>query len=235
MRVVTTTYREGLEVYGHRWLDSMKHWPAGTEFHFYTEGFPQPAGTVGKDFEQMREFAEWKAKHAFYRPPDWRFDVVKFAHKVFAACDALYDYTGIGVWCDADVVTYKDVPDGLLEKQVEGAYIAAYQRTGMYTETGFWIMDCSHPEHKAFLDAWRGIYLSGRFRNLAQWHDCMAFDATVREFTKDKRISVRSLSGEHAKDMHPQAKSELGAYFDHCKGSRKEVGSSPENKHRVAA
>lgn len=223
-RVVTTCHKQGLEDYGQRWLDSRKNWPKKTEFVFYREGFE--VDCPGKDFRELEQFSEWKLKHGFYRVPDWRFDVVRYAHKVFAACDALYDHKGIGVWLDADCVTYKKLPKGLIEKQVEGVYLAHYGRTGLYTETGLWVMDCSHPKHQEFLDAWRDWYLSGNFRRLPHWHDCTALDATI------KRLGVPTfnLSGEHAKAMHPMAVTELGRYIDHKKGARKAMKFSPENK-----
>src|SRR5438132_7354722 len=161
MRIVTTASKLGLEQYGHRWLDSRKHWPAGTEFYWYTEGYdlPEPhLGIIARDFSRLSAFTDWKLRHAFYLPPAWRWDVVRYAHKVFAACDALEKYKGIGVWLDADCVTFKDIPEGLIESQVDGDfYIASYGRTGHYTETGFWIMNCAHPEHAKFLTSWRNI------------------------------------------------------------------------------
>jgi hypothetical protein len=233
MRVVTTCHAAGLAEYGHRWLDSRKNWPDGTEFLFYTEGYTLPAdGMTVRDFAELEAFVAWKRRYRHYLPPDWQWDVVKYAHKVFAACDALYDYDGIGVWLDADCVTHQPLPSGLVEAQVKDAYLACYQRTGMYTETGMWVMDCSHPEHKAFLDEWREFYTSGQFMALPQWHDCMTLDATMRRFLKGGRIKVHNLSGEHHKSMHPQARTEFGKYIDHCKGPRKAEGVSPENPHR---
>lgn len=229
MRVVTTCHKAGLEQYGHRWLESRKNWPRGTEFKFYTEGFE--VDCPGRDFSELPDFSSWKARHLFYRPPDWRFDVVRFAHKVFAIHDALYDHKGVGVWLDADVVTHKKIPKGLIEKQVEGVYVAHYGRTGLYTETGLIVFNCDHPQHKQFLNAWKEWYLSGRFRKLPQWHDCTAFDAAM----KQTGVPAFNLSGEHHKSMHPMAVTELGRYVDHTKGPRKELGYSPENKFRKAA
>jgi hypothetical protein len=227
---VTTCNKAGLERYAHRWLDGRSYWPAGTEFKFYTEGFK--VDCPGKDFTELAEFSEWKAKHANYAPPGWQWNVVGYAHKVFAAADALYDHDGVGVWLDADCVTFRKVPDDLIEQQLSGAYLACYQRTGLYTETGMWIMDCRHPEHRAFLDEWRNWYFSERYKKLGQWHDCMTLDETIRAFVKAGKIKVHNLSGEHHKTMHPQAKTELGKYIDHCKGDRKTAGISPENKSR---
>src|SRR5688500_9505816 len=106
MRVVTTCHKQGLEDYGFRWLESRKHWPADTDFQFYTEGFE--VDCPGKDFRDLPEFSQWKLSRVRYCPPSWKYDVMAYSHKVFAACDALYDYDGIGVWLDADCVTFKD-------------------------------------------------------------------------------------------------------------------------------
>jgi hypothetical protein len=229
IRVVTTCNKQGLEDYGHRWLEGRKHWPKGTDFQFYTEDFS--VDCPGKDFSELAEFSQWKRRHSRYRAPSWKWNVVAYAHKVFAACDALYDHDGIGVWLDADCVTYAEIPQGLIEKQVEGVYLAHYARTGLYTETGMWIMDCSYSGHKAFLDRWREWYLKDKFKTLPQWHDCFTLDATIRQL----QVPTFNLSGEHAKAMHPMALTEFGKYIDHCKGPRKALGRSPENKFREAA
>lgn len=229
IRVVTTCNKQGLEDYGHRWLEGRKFWPKGTDFSFYTEGFT--VDCPGKDFAGLPEFSAWKRRHSRYRPPSWKWNVTGYAHKAFAACDALYDYDGIGVWLDADCVTYAKIPVGLLESQVKDVYLAHYARPGMYTETGMWIMNCAYPGHKEFLDKWRDWYLSDKFKNLPQWHDCFTLDATIRQ----TKVPTFNLSGEHSKAMHPMALTEFGKYIDHCKGPRKVLGRSPENKFRGSA
>jgi len=241
MRVVTTANKDGLEAYGQRWLDSRKHWPASAEFWWYTEGYELPLqkdekskpSIVRKDFAELPEFVQWKERHKDYKPPNWEFNVVGYAHKVFAAIDALYDYDGIGVWCDADCETFRKIMPGVLEQELGDAYLACYQRNGYHTETGFWLMDCSKPGHQAFLDAWQAWYLTDSFKQLSVWHDCQTLDATIRHFKG--QMEVKNLSGEFANDMHPMALTELGKYIDHCKGQRKIKGRSPENKHRTAA
>ena len=226
MRVVTTCSREGFEQYGHRWLEGRKFWPSA-EFVFYPDGFE--VDCASREFPA--DFMEWRERHKDYQPPDWQWNVVKYAHKVFAACDALKDYDGIGVWLDADCVTYKKIPQGLIEKQVKDVYLAHYGRTGMYTETGMWIMDCRRPEHRSFLETWRDWYLQDKFVRLSQWHDCMTLDATI----KSTGVKTKNLSGEHHLEIHPQAMTELGKYIDHCKGKRKVKGLSQENKWHAKA
>jgi hypothetical protein len=226
MRVVTTSHKAGLDDYGHRWLDSRKNWPKGTEFRYYTEGFDVDCD--GKDFADLPEFMEWKIRHARYRSPDWRFDVVAFAHKVFAIRDALYDYDGVGVWLDADAVTYAEIPRGLIQSYVARHYVAGFQRVGMHTETGMIVFDCAHPLHKPFLDKWASWYLTDAFKQLHMWTDCHTFDATCRQL----HAPVNNLSREHSKEMHPMALAEIGKYCDHQKGLRKDLDKSPENAFR---
>jgi hypothetical protein len=240
MRVVTTAHKAGLEQYGQRWLDSRKNWPKGTEFHWYTEGYELPLQAdederpiVRKDFAALPHFVEWKGRHRKYKPPNWEFNVVGYAHKVFAAADALYDYDGIGVWLDADCETYRKLPAALIERQIGDADLACYQRTGYHTETGLWLMDCGSGAHREVFDLWTQIYLQDAFKDLPGWTDCHTFDATIRRM-KDS-VRVTNLSGKFASDMHPQARTEFGKYIDHAKGQRKTTGVSPENKHRMAA
>lgn len=234
MRVVTTCHHAGFKQYGHRWLESRKNWPEGTEFLFYPEGFK--ADCPGKDMLSMRDFIEWKSSYAHYKPPNWRWDIVRFAHKVFALNDALRDYDGIGVWLDADCVTFDKIPEGLVEEQVKDDYIALYERTGHYPETGFWVVNCGHPQHKDFLTWWMRLYWSGNFTRLPEWHDCTTLQAAIKRFTAKGLITVKNLSGDFHLDMHPQAHAEpFCRYIDHCKGTRKDKGVSAENAHRKAA
>lgn len=232
MRLVTTCNKDGFERYAHRVLDGWKHWPVGTELWWYTEGFSlpkdKPDGIVEVDIASLWGLEAFKARHANYRAPNYLFDVVRFANKVYAADAALADYDGVGVWFDADCVTRKDIPPGYIEGTLNGSYMALLKRKGMYTETGFWVMDCANPVHADFLDMWLAWYETGAFKSLSNWTDCETLDATVRRYEKDGRITTASLSGGHENSMHPLAKSELGKYIDHCKGPRKALGYSPE-------
>lgn len=237
-------------MYGQRWLDGRKHWPAGTEFYWYTEGYDLPfqadelqmieqAGTgntdgwvTRKDCNAITDFANWKLRHAGYVAPSWKFEVVKFAHKMFAFMDATANFDGVGVWCDADCEAYRKIPDGLLESKVVTDYIAIYDRPGRWTETGFFIVNCAHPAHEEFWAFVRDVYLNDRYRPLHHWTDCFILDAAIKKFTEAGRITVCSLSGDKHKQGHPMAHTELGKYLDHAKGERKEEGKSPENKFR---
>lgn len=223
MRIVTTVHKAGFEQYGHRWIESMPNWP-DAEFVMYAEGFTTDAVPCVRT-EDVCRLASFKAKYANYRPPSWRFDSVRFSNKVFAAYDALYDYRGIGVWLDADCVTYKPIPPGYIEEQLGDAYLAHFRRTGHYTETGMWIMNCAHPMHRDFMDRWLAWFESGTFRKLQEWHDCTTLDATI----KIMGVPTKSLSGAYENDMNPMAKADMSRFVMHMKGPRKTMEVDPDN------
>ena len=231
MRFVTSCTGQHFEDYAYRLFESFKHFPKGTELWWYTEGFtlPKQDGIVAIDIASIGELSDFKKKYAHHRPPNYLFDVVRFSNKVYAAVDALRDYKGIGGWIDADCVVLKDIPDGYIEGHLQNAYIALLQRKGMYSETGFWIMDCQNEAHQDFLKMWTEWYRSDAFKGLPNWTDCETLDATIRRFQKDG-LKVTNLSGDHSKDMHPLTKIPLGKYFDHLKGPRKALGKSPERQ-----
>lgn len=238
MRFVTTCSKNGFEEYGHRLWESWGNAPANAELVWYAEGFNpgEKHGITVVPADKLHDLQAFKLRYSEYRPPSWRMDVSKFAHKVFAAIDGLREYKGIGAWLDADCVIHKPMQDGWLEQFLpEGFYLSLFKRRGMYTETGFWMMDCSHRHHLSFLHDWQSWYDSGEFRNLAEWHDCMTLDATIRTYEKEGLIDVFSLSGKHETEMHPMSFSPLGEYIDHCKGNRKKDGVSPENAFREVA
>lgn len=233
MRLVTTCHEAGFERYGHRLIKTWQLFPKA-ELWWYTEGFQLPEDRAESikelRLESLLELDEFKARHGHYVAPNYLFDVVRFSNKVFAACDALKDYQGIGVWLDADCVARKEIPEGLIESLLEGKFMALLKRKGMYTETGFWVMDCSHPAKDDFLAMWKAWYTTDAFKSLANWTDCETLDATIRRFEKDKRIDTASISGPAEVEMHPLPFTPLGQFIDHLKGARKDLGFSPEGR-----
>jgi hypothetical protein len=224
VKAVTTSHRAGFDQYGFRLIETRHNLPA--PLTWYTEGFDVPCETV--DLSDIPELQAFKARHAKFKPPNYLFDVVRFSNKVFAAYHALREHNGLGIWIDADCTVYRKMPDGYLQDAIGDAYMALFQRRGMYSETGFWIVNCDHPAHGEVFDTWRRWYTEDAFKTLGGWTDCHTLDATLRKI----KPPLVNLSGEFDTDMHPMAKADLGKYIDHAKGARKDTGVSPENAHR---
>ncbi len=241
---VTTFNHRGFEEYGHRCIETFKNWPKGSRLLVYADGVkvdPSERIEVRDLATSCPSLRSFKNRFKEYRPKSWEFDVVKFSHKVFAAVHGLTDWTGLGVWLDADCVTYNEIPDGYLQSLIpDNRYMAFFGRQRMYTETGFWMVDCAHSRHKDFMTEFVKFYTSGEIVKMPQWHDCVAIDHVRRNFESEglrnqnltKSLEI-GIEGGSEKEMHPMAFSELGKYIDHCKGNRKKNGFSPENRIRA--
>lgn len=223
-------------MYGHKCLDGWKFMPENAELYWYTEGYriPDTVRVRQIDNSSLPALQEFKARYANYVAPYYTMDVVRFANKVFAVHDALYDHDGLGVWMDADIVPFAKMPDGYVEDQLpDGKYIAMYKRAGMYSECGWWVVDCRHPGHKTFMDAFLAMYTTDEFRNASEWHDSFLMDIVVRNLERNGVISSHDLSGPAGKTEHPMSVADIRKYVDHLKGPhRKEIGWSPENAYR---
>lgn len=239
IRVVTTCHKAGWEQYGQKCLAGWKHFPDNCELHWYTEGYtiPETDRVKAVDNESLTELQAFKSKYSYFKAPWYTFDVVRFSHKVFAVADALKDHDGLGVWMDADIVPFADIPEGYIESLLpRDTYIALFKRTGMHSECGFWVVDCTHRHHKLFLNTLLDMYRKDAFKEAQEWHDSYLMDIVLRNLEKQGVIRSFDLSGEHAKEEHPMAKADIARFVDHLKGlDRKKAGFSAENEHRAQA
>jgi len=240
--VVTTMNREGWEETGRRMAASFnQRWPAKAK----------PLTVYAEDFEpdvpvEVRRLPDWLAefnqKHK-HVPEfngmrngayDYRWDAVKFAHKVAAVCDfGLGLSDGIMIWLDADTYTHADVTGDWLERLFpEPAYLAWLDRYNSHPECGFVMYRASHPYHRHFMESYRALYLSGDLFRLEQTNDCAALQHVVLAKVLRCKIPVPvSLSGDKGWH-HPFVNGPLGERLDHLKGPRKQEGRSRRRDSR---
>lgn len=159
---------------------------------------------------------------------DYRFDAVKFAHKVAAVTDfGLSLDDGVMIWLDADVYTHADVTVDWLEGLFpEPAYLAWLDRYNSHPECGLVMYRASHPYHHLFMESYRNLYTSGDLFRLEETNDCTALRHVVlAKMLKGKIAAPVSLSGDKGWH-HPFVSGPLGAKMDHLKGPRKQEGRS---------
>lgn len=238
-RVVTTMNERGWNETGRRMVESfIRRWPAEClPIVIYAEGFtpPEMAGI------EIRRLPAWlddfKAKwgtvpaHIGQRNGqyDYRFDAVKFAHKVAALTDFGLSLSpdDIMAWLDADTFTHDDVTmDWLASLFPEPAYVAWLDRLNSHPECGFVMFRCSHEYHRNFMESFRNLYTTGDLFKLRETHDSFALQHMVNAKVINRKIPApASLSGDN-RWHHPFVNGPLGARLDHLKGSRKAEGRS---------
>lgn len=223
MKFITSFNRRLHAEYAHRLMATAHMLPG--ELVVYAED--KIDGVKAKDLHMLcPKLVTFKERLKEFRPPDWSHDVVRFANKAFAMAHGLFNETGLVAWIDADCVPLKPLPEKFLRRMLDNAYCAYFGRVNPpYTETGFILFDCSHPQHKKFVNAFRDVYVSGTIFKLPGWHDCYAFDHARQAFE-----GFRCVGDGMTGSTHPIVTSPLGEYIDHLKGpKRKRAGYSPES------
>lgn len=210
---VVTTYAE-------------KHWD--THARRCVETFREFWGEItlrqfqDRDLEMWSEWLpEFKQRHRHRSTENYRFDAVRFAHKV-AALELAFRIgnSDVLVWMDADCVTHAPVDAEWLTGLLGDADLALLKRK-REPETGFMLIR-RNDAGAAFVSELVRLYRTDGLFNMAEWHDAWV----IGELVKAMALNVACLSGDAINTSHPLVNGPLGERLDHLKGKRKGVGKS---------
>ena len=171
--------------------------------------------------------------------PSYKWHAVKFSFKIFSIylASKLEDISKKIVWIDADTICINDINESNLKQFMPKndelmSYLGrdSFPHSHPHSETGFIGFNLMHKQFESFIKTAISFYTTGELFALPLYHDCIVYDTTrsIFEMTSTK---FKNLSGEFVSEEHPFVKCELGNYFDHLKGSRKELGFSPEHRN----
>ncbi len=248
---VTTFNLSGYELYGKKMLESfLANWPTNQKIIVYTENFKLDNSlttsnrVIEIDLLGIVDLVNFKNRHANNlrangyvndnKSRDFRFDAVRFSHKVFAICDAVNKNFGKSIiWIDGDTITHTKVPDDFLTKNfpVDNFGVAYLGRIQQYTECGWVVYHTTHNLMNSFCQTFANYYISDEIFNLQEWHDSFVFDVTRKQYEEkgmiNQNITPTCIAG------HPFINSILGEYMDHMKGPRKLKGRSEKSERRI--
>jgi hypothetical protein len=250
--VVTTFHEKGLRTYAQRMIDTFcQNWPVDVTLHLYPENCNPRISDHSRitltdidtgvlDLVQFKE--KWKnvphangnissfprlaARKDSHKPFKW--DAVRFAHKVYSIFHCAQNTDAdVLIWMDADTICHSTITVADIERMVPtDADICYLGRSGKYTECGLYSMNLKSAATRLFLKEFQRMYdqaETGIF-TLDEWHDSYVFDAVRIRFNsmKQHNWSAGIISGEG----HPLINCEWGAWLDHLKGDRKDLGRS---------
>jgi len=174
---------------------------------------------------------------------DFRFNVFRFAHKVYAIAEAIKNTQAkYLIWLDADVRTYKKFPLEFLNTLVsDDCYLSflgrEHLKTINYSECGFLIFNTEHFINKIFWKDMMKMYDKGQLFFEKEWHDSYIFDVVRRNLEKKRKIKNFDISHMGLVDVkdnkHVFVASVLGKFMDHRKGDRKTTKWSKELLYRL--
>lgn len=248
--VVTTFHEKGLKDYAQKMIDSfVENWPKEIKLYAYAEdcrpvvnapnvivkdlhascpdlvAFKKKWGNVPKANGDVRnDPIRSKRKDA---GKGFKWDAVRFAHKVYSIFDcANICQTDKLVWMDADMICHSPIRIHRLNELILPAYDLCYVgRDRKWPECGLYSINLKSAGGRNFLKEFQRVYddaENGIFQ-MDEWHDSFVFEE-VR-----KQMDLKCLNwgqGIIRGEGHPLINSVWGAYLDHLKGGRKQLGKS---------
>jgi hypothetical protein len=247
--VITTFNAAGYKQYGQRMIQTfLQNWPKEVTLVVYAEGcgvaeaapnlvvrdiaivdaltafkttwrdVPRANGDVSSDPARAQRKDAGKG---------FKWDAVRFAHKVYSIFHCAKNIeTDWLIWMDADTVCHSPITLADLDRLCPGHHDLCFLgRRHKYTECGLYAMNLKHSTMERFLWDFQRMYddaENGIFK-LEEWHDSFVFDAVRKNHQlKELDWSGHLITGEG----HPLINCDWGAYLDHLKGARKDMGRS---------
>lgn len=174
----------------------------------------------------------------------FKWHAVRFSHKVYAIFDcAQTTNADFLIWMDADTICHSSLTLENLQKMIPADSDLCYLgRKGKYSECGLYSLNLKSNQVQKFLNEFKRYYdeaEQGIF-TLEEWHDSFVFDAVRQKFPAMKQFDwaaklndLRPRPGMSNGEGHPLINSDWGAWLDHLKGNRKEIGKSKREDLKV--
>lgn len=215
--VVTTFADRHWEQYARRCVETFnQHWN-GIHLQCFSDAYLETRSPW---------LANFKIANADRATNNYRFDAVRFAHKVAALELAFWiDKSDCLIWMDADCVTHSSVDSMWLSSLLGDADFGYLKRAKKYPECGF-LMIRRNQAGARFIKSLVDLYATGELFQLAEWHDSWAIEHVRAHLESSGALRCTSLSGTAENTGHPFVNGPLGERMDHCKGDRKRQGRS---------
>lgn len=248
--VVTTFHQGGYDKYAKRMIQTfIANWPSDITLYVYPENCQvsesAPNLVVRDLLESSSELVAFKEKWKGVPKANgdvsgdpirskrrdagkgFKWDAVRFAHKVYSIfhCAKNTD-ADVLIWMDADTICHSPINTSDINRLIPANKdICFLGRRGKFSECGLYSMNLKSPATQVFLKRFQGMYdfaETGIF-TLDEWHDSFVFDAARKQSSLNELDwSSHLIKGEG----HPLINSEWGAWLDHLKGGRKDLGKS---------
>jgi len=250
-----TTFNLAKHTFGIEMINSFfANWPDEVKLTAYIENAGAIDDELVKNKIVIKEFHEnipeyrlflkkFKEKEKY--TDDFRFNVFRFAHKVYAISKALKNVkTKYLIWLDSDIKTHKKIPISFLHSLVDDTrYLSYLGRENIsikhlnYSECGFLIFNTEHFIHSQFWKDMMEMYDGGKLFQEKEWHDSYIFDVVRINLENTANIKNINISNMGLVDIksedHVFVASVLGQFMDHKKGNRKQNKWSNELLYRI--
>lgn len=176
----------------------------------------------------------------------FKWNAIRFAHKVYSifACSKECNTEWL-MWMDADTICHSKITEKELSRFLPNKQELCFLgRKGKYSECGLYSMKLTSQQIKNFLHEFQRVYDDadgkGGIFSMIEWHDSFVFDVVRQRFPDLKQHDwaaslhdLRPRPGMSRGEGHPLINCDWGAYLDHLKGGRKQLGKSKRDDLKV--
>jgi hypothetical protein len=155
--------------------------------------------------------------------------VKTFSKKAFSIIHAMDNIQAERIiWIDADVILTDDINIQLLDliapDDALSTHFSVWHEKDDITyhscETGFFILNTTHPGYKDFCDTYKDIYFNDNTKGLRRFYDGEVYGKTVEIMAEQGHKMINLNPGKH---KTPIPRSVLAPYLTHYKASLKET------------
>jgi len=211
--MVTTFHKEGLDLYGQRFLHSFeKHVDKKVDLLVYAEDCqPEVDDPVQihildakQELPKLNRFKDkWKdvpkangqCPFPERRPKDYhkefKWHAIRFANKVYAVFDACERNAGWCIWIDADTYVHSNWKFEQLQELLPNdkwiTYVGRGKGSQTWPECGFYGLNLNNQTCKDFLKEFERYYedANNGIFTLEEWHDSYVFGTILDKFKKN--------------------------------------------------
>lgn len=237
---VTSMNEDYYNLCGHVMIDSyIEHWADTIPLSVYNEDFViDSPGVTNMGWRLGQEYENFCQR---WDQPENR-KVVTFAKKAYSIIDAMknIDCDRL-IWVDSDCIIKKQLSADVIDEIMPDSTLASYfgvwhkheGREYFSCETGFFVLNKTHPAFDYFLTVYRDIYNNDDWGNLRRFYDGEVFGETVTRLS-GMDIEMLNLSPVDKKNKKkyktPIKRSLLKDYIDHYKaGSKKYMANDSDD------
>jgi len=201
--VITTFSKQGYDVYGKRWINSViKFWPTDTKVVIYTDfDLLAPA-----DNFTIKQFDTEFPNHAVFKEQvtskfsdnDKAVNIgnktIKFSYKGFVISKELLSATsGYLVWLDGDAETINNISTSTLDSLVDNTFLACQQEKNFkHVESGVLVFNASLKMTQEFAAEINDYYFNGKLFNLKKPYD----GYVIADILKNNKYIYNNLNKE---------------------------------------
>jgi hypothetical protein len=194
MNIITTFSKEGYQLYGKKWVESVLNFSSITDqviiYIDFDLSVPNKNCVIKNFNDEFPEHENFKSTVTnFFNTTDKNIVIghktIKFSHKAFVINRELKNALDVVVWLDGDVETLSAIEKNDFKTILNNKFLSCQtekqQHKFPHIESGILVFDCSHPTTKIFQKKFEEYYYTNKIFQLKKPYDGYVIGRVLKE------------------------------------------------------